>query len=101
MGIEEVVKNIELIADTFGLKSQQLKLIEELGELTRELSKDIANNRSISDNTLSEIADVKILINQILYLVEKEDINVYEKLRSNTEYKLKRTIQRINTNYYK
>ena len=101
MGIEEVVKNIELIADTFGLKSQQLKLIEELGELTRELSKDIANNRSISDNTLSEIADVKILINQILYLVEKEDINVYEKLRNNTEYKLKRTIQRINTNYYK
>ena len=101
MGIEEVVKNIELIADTFGLKSQQLKLIEELGELTRELSKDLANNRNISDNTLSEIADVKILLNQLLYLVEKEDINVYEKLRNNTEYKLKRTIQRISTNYYK
>ena len=101
MGIEEVVKNIELIADTFGIKNQQLKLIEELGELTRELSKDLANNRNISDNTLSEIADVKILLNQLLYLVEKEDINVYEKLRNNTEYKLKRTIQRINTNYYK
>ena len=101
MGIEEVLKNIELIADTFGIKNQQLKLIEELGELTRELSKDIANNRSISDNTLSEIADVKILLNQLLYLVEKEDVNVYEKLRSNTEYKLERTMQRINEGYYK
>ena len=42
MNIDEINGAIRTIADTFKNPSQQLKLIEELGELTREISKDIA-----------------------------------------------------------
>ena len=101
MNIEEINGAIKEIADNFGLVTQQLKLIEELGELTREISKDIANGREISDETISEIADVNILINQILYLSSNKDYNSKEKIKEHIEYKLQRTIQRINTGYYK
>lgn len=101
MNIEEINGAIKEIADNFGLVTQQLKLIEELGELTREISKDIANGRKISDDTISEIADVNILINQILYLSSNKDYNSKEKLKEHIEYKLQRTLERINTGYYK
>ena len=98
MNIEEINGAIKEIADTFKIRNQ---LIEELGELTKEISKDIANRREISDDTISEIADVNILINQILYLSSNKDYNSKEKLKEQLEYKLQRTIQRINIGYYK
>lgn len=101
INIEEINGAIKEIADTFKIRNQQLKLIEELGELTREISKDIANGRKISDDTISEIADVNILINQILYLSSNKDYSSKEKLKEHIEYKLQRTIQRINIGYYK
>lgn len=100
MNIEEINGAIKEIADNFGLVTQQLKLIEELGELTREISKDIANGREISDETISEIADVNILINQILYLSSNKDYNSKEKLKEHIEYKLQRTLERIEEGYY-
>ncbi|WP_288710039.1 hypothetical protein [uncultured Clostridium sp.] len=101
MNIEEINGAIKEIADNFGLVTQQLKLIEELGELTREISKDIANGRKISDDTISEIADVNILINQILHLSSNKDYNSKEKLKEHIEYKLQRTLKRIEEGYYK
>lgn len=101
MDIDEVVSNIEYIANVFGIKNQQCKLIEELSELIKELAADIANNRDISEKTIMEIADVNILINQILYLSTTKEYNSKEKLSDAIEYKLKRTIHRIKTNYYK
>ena len=98
MNIEEMNGAIKEIADTFQNPSQQLKLIEELGELSREIAKDIANNRGISDDTISEIADVNILINQLLHMAGGD---TKEKLKEQLEYKLQRTIQRINIGYYK
>ena len=66
LGIYDVCElKIRTIADTFKNPSQQLKLIEELGELTREISKDIATGREISKDTISEIADVNICIDQV------------------------------------
>lgn len=100
MNIEEINGAIKEIADTFKIKNQQLKLIEELGELTREISKDIANGRKISDDTISEITDVNILINQILYLSSNKDYNSKEKLKEHIEYKLQRTLKRIEEGYY-
>ena len=47
MNIEEINGAIKEIADTFKIRNQQLKLIEELGELTREISKNIANGRNL------------------------------------------------------
>ena len=69
--------------------------------MTREISKDIANGRKISDDTISEITDVNILINQILYLSSNKDYNSKEKLKEHIEYKLQRTLKRIEEGYYK
>ena len=98
MNIDEINGAIRTIADTFKNPSQQLKLIEELGELTREISKDIATGREISKDTISEIADVNILINQLLYLAGE---GIKEEVRKQIEYKLQRTLDRINNGYYK
>ncbi len=97
MNIEEINGAIRTIADNFKNPSQQLKLIEELGELSRELSKDIAVGRNISTATISEIVDVVILIEQILYLAEEE---AAELAREQLEYKLQRTLKRIEEGYY-
>ena len=87
------------IADTFGDK-QKLKLIEELSELTRELALDISHNREITQNTINEIADTLILIEQILYLAEKNGLNANQLLEDAIEYKIYRTLKRIASNYY-
>lgn len=97
MNIEEINGAIRTIADNFKNPSQQLKLIEELGELSRELSKDIAVGRNISTATISEIVDVAILIEQILYLAGEESA---ELAREQLEYKLQRTLKRIEEGYY-
>ena len=98
MNTEEINGAIRTIADNFKNPSQQLKLIEELGELSRELSKDIAVGRNISTATISEIVDVVILIEQILYLAGEESA---ELAREQLEYKLQRTLKRIEEGYYK
>lgn len=95
MNIEEMLGLTKEIADNFGLEKQKLKLIEELSELTRALAMDIAKGMDISKDTLSEIADVNVLINQILYLSNSKD-----ELKQQIEYKLQRTIQRIKEGYY-
>ena len=93
-------KAIMKIADTFGDK-QKLKLIEELSELTRELALDVSHNREITQNTINEIADTLILIEQILYLAEKNGLNANQLLENAIEYKIYRTLKRIASNYYK
>ena len=92
-------KAIMKIADTFGDK-QKLKLIEELSELTRELAMDVSHNREITQNTINEIADTLILIDQILYLAEKNGLNANQLLENAIEYKIYRTLKRIASNYY-
>lgn len=96
MNIEEMQGFTKEIADNFGIRNQQLKLIEECSELIKELALDVAKDRNITDKTISEIADVNILINQILYLSNSKD-----KLKQQIEFKLERTIKRIKEGYYK
>ena len=99
MNFIERNKAIMKIADTFGDK-QKLKLIEELSELTRELALDVSHNREITQNTINEIADTLILIEQILYLSEKNGLNANQLLEDAIEYKIYRTLKRIASNYY-
>ena len=99
MNFIERNKAIMKIADTFGNK-QKLKLIEELSELTRELALDVSHNREITQNTINEIADTLILIEQILYLAEKNGLNANQLLEDAIEYKIYRTLKRIASNYY-
>ena len=100
MNFIERNKAIMKIADTFGPKNQKLKLIEELSELIKELSLDVAHDRQITQNTLNEIADVYILIVQVLYLEEKDGLNANQLLDNAIEYKIYRTLKRIASNYY-
>ena len=99
MNIADKNKAIMKIADTFGDK-QKLKLIEELSELTRELALDVSHNREITQNTINEMADTLILIEQILYLAEKNGLNANQLLEDAIEYKIYRTLKRIASNYY-
>ena len=99
MNFIERNKAIMKIADTFGDK-QKLKLIEELSELTRELALDVSHNREITQNTINEIADTLILIEQILYLAEKNGLNANQLLEDAIEYKIYHTLKRIASNYY-
>ena len=99
MNFIERNKAIMKIADTFGDK-QKLNLIEELSELTRELALDVSHNREITQNTINEIADTLILIEQILYLAEKNGLNANQLLEDAIEYKIYRTLKRIASNYY-
>ena len=99
MNIADKNKAIMKIADTFGDK-QKLKLIEELSELTRELALDVSHNREITQNTINEIADTLILIEQILYLAEKNGLNANQLLEDAIEYKIQRTLKRIEEGYY-
>lgn len=73
---------IRRIADTFGLYNQRDKLIEELSELLVAITHDYFGN------TLEEIADVRIMIDQMTYLYDAKD--VVEKLM---EKKIKRTLE--------
>ena len=99
MNFIERQKAIMKIADKFGDK-QKLKLIEELSELTRELALDVSHNRELTQNTINEIADTLILIEQVLYLAEKNGLNANQLLENAIEYKIYRTLKRIASNYY-
>lgn len=83
------------IVEHFGKENQEEKLLEELEELKNELIINIEEN-TITENTISEMADVHILIAQLLLKYDKQ-----EEYNEAVEYKLKRTIQRIKEGYYK
>ena len=100
MNFIERDKAIMKIADTFGSKNQRLKLIEELSELIKELSLDVAYDRPITQNTINEIADVLILIEQVLYQEESAGLNANQLLEDSIEYKIQRTLKRIKEGYY-
>ncbi len=88
---------IKKIANNFGIVNQENKLIEELAELIKELSiLHQENSKAEKDNVIEEMSDVIILIYQLIYLYE-----VDEKIEEIIEYKLNRTIQRIEQDYYK
>jgi len=82
------------IVDHFGKENQEEKLLEELEELKSELKINIEEN-TVTENTISEMADVHILIAQLLIKYDKQ-----EEYNEAVEYKLTRTIKRIKEGYY-
>lgn len=83
------------IVNHFGKENQEEKLLEELEELKSELKLNIEEN-TVTENTISEMADVHILIAQLLIKYDKQ-----EEYNEAVEYKLTRTIKRIKEDYYK
>lgn len=74
---------ITKIADHFGLENQRIKIIEECSELITAIAKNDL------ENITEEIADVLIMVQQLMYLYDIED-NVKEMI----EFKIKRTVER-------
>lgn len=82
---EKAKPDIETIADHYGFASQNNKLIEECGELVSAIAKN-----SNADHVVEEMADVCIVIEQLLYLTKKE-----KEFREIKDKKIARQIGRI------
>ena len=86
---------IEKIADHYGLQHQLYKSVEELIELVQAVQ-DYSFKLGMRDDEIStehvvdEIADVKIMIAQLEYLLELE-----EEVNDRVEFKLNRQMDRI------
>lgn len=88
------MNKIKFLADYYGKLNQELKAKEELSELQEELNYNIITD-GVSENTSSEIADVLIMILQIIYLY-----GIQEDVKEEIKFKLNRQIDRIkNTKY--
>ena len=58
------------IAEYFGIRKQTMQLIEEMTELTQAFCKE---SRGIKSNIVEEIADVRLVLAQLIYLLNCED----------------------------
>lgn len=85
------MSDYEVILGHYGEESQMLKAIEEMGELTSVLIRWLRDDDRVNrDDVITEIADVSIMIEQLMY--------IFGKLAVEDEiiYKLMRTKERIN-----
>lgn len=87
---------IKFIADHHGIHSQLIKLIEEMSEVAKEITKllNSKDDKVILDiyrNTLpEELADLRLVYDQIVYLMDCK-----EKVEAMRNYKVMRQIRRI------
>lgn len=86
-------EDIKTIADFYGEENQIDKTIEEMAELTQALIKyKHSDDDLFKEQIIEEITDVKIMIEQLEYLLKITD----EALISARMYKLSRTLSAIN-----
>lgn len=83
-------EKLKKIADHYGLQAQKGMLIEEMAELMQAVNKH--DRRPFNLNAITEeMADVEIMLAQIKYLYGISQ----QKIDEITEYKIKRTIERM------
>ena len=82
---------IKAIAFYYGKKNQHRIIAEECNELAKEALKGIRNNFSNKSELTEEIADVLIMINQVIELNEIDRFEIYNIM----DNKLERQIERI------
>lgn len=94
-------KDLIEIADKLGYEEQSMQLIEEMVELTQAINKYRRyNNTEELLNLIEELADVNIVLEQVIYLISKkikDEINddFLKYFNDNVEYKINRTKKRI------
>jgi len=81
---------VKAIADYYKKTAQEDKLIEEMSELTKQIMKN-RYNKFDEENTLSEIADVCLMLDQFIYLNKLKNKEIDEKIY----LKIERTLERI------
>ena len=78
------------IADHYGLRRQLWQTVEEMAELTQVICKTGRYDMdTVRDHLAEEVADVSVMIDQIVYLLGD---NMIAKIR---EEKIKRQLERI------
>lgn len=83
--------DIEKIALHYGFTSQSRQTIEEMAELTVALSKMHREySKKNLDNIIEELADVQIMIEQIMYLTSSKN-----EVKQIMGQKIKRQLERI------
>lgn len=85
-----MIDKIKFIAEYYGLNHQLIKTVEELNELSIECAKSW-EKAEITTYLISEVADVLVMITQILYLGKFDWKDVKEIM----EYKVDRQLMRI------
>lgn len=97
--------DLQFILDTYGLKHQSMKCIEEMSELTKALCKwwdeplpkgDTISSLNMRDSIIDELADVQITINQIIL-----GFNVADRVERQIDYKIQRQMDRIGKTRWK
>lgn len=65
--------DLEIIARHYGLEEQSLQCIEEMAELTQAINKVHRKcSKENLDKMVEEIADVQIMIKQLIYLTNSD-----------------------------
>lgn len=97
--LAQIDPRLKQIADHYGFDAQAEKAIEEMAELIvaiKHLKKLDGNEADYLVYFVEELADVKIMIDQLIYLNDKDvpddcDLTTAPEI----EFKIKRTLQRI------
>ena len=83
-------EDFKKIADHYGLRRQLWQSVEEMAELTQVICKTGRYDMdTVRDHLVEEVADVSIMIDQIVYLLGD---NMIAKIR---EEKINRQLERI------
>ena len=72
--------------DTFGVANQQIKAVEEMGELIQAISKALIGKEH---NVEEEIADVEIMLTQLKIMYDLKKIEKWKEFKIN---RLKRVV---------
>ena len=80
---------IKTIADHYGIKKQMRQLAEECSELAVEASHSARKGTTVK--IIEEMADVEIMIEQIVYLAKIDRKDIDEVI----DYKIERQLKRI------
>lgn len=95
--LDELDPRLKKIADHYGLSKQSEKAIEEMAELIvaiKNLYKHEGNWVAQVKNFAEELADVKIMIDQLVYLYKESSLGASD-LKPEIEFKIERQLKRI------
>lgn len=95
--MKDIDPRLKIIADHFGFQAQAEKAIEEMAELMVEIKhieKRSENSAYDYVRLIEELADVKIMIDQLVFLVRQGE-ECADSFDLQTEYKIERQLKRI------
>lgn len=77
MNRKAIIDTYKQAIETYGVRTQKLMAIEEMSELTKEICKDFRGELN-RENLIEEMADVLIMLDQmlILYKISGEEVGL-------------------------